>query len=225
MTSLSRSGWPGPRSRRAPASRPVCFSGRSAGSRAAPRKPCIGSGRWLPKPPPIPRGPSSPPPASASWIGGSSKRMPPCRSPEAEASTADPGCRDQITAERAHILGRSGRNGVAAALAAPLLDRVSGRALVSACFAAGASMAVTGQTAGAIEASERGLAAHLQLTAGLRRLLRGRGEKEWSPLWAQRPCGVHCSPRAESYRLLRPRMAASHLVEESYDGFRKQIGG
>jgi DNA-binding CsgD family transcriptional regulator len=83
---------------------------------------------------------------------------------EAEAAIGDRGCRDQITAERARILGRSGRPGAAVALAVPLLDRVSGQALVSACFAAGTSMAMTGQTAGAIEASERGLAAHLQLT-------------------------------------------------------------
>jgi hypothetical protein len=46
----------------------------------------------------------------------------------------------------------------------PLLERVSGRALVSACFAVGTSMCVTGQTTGAIAAAERGLAAHLLLT-------------------------------------------------------------
>jgi hypothetical protein len=83
---------------------------------------------------------------------------------EAEATIGDLSCRDQITAERARILGRSGRNGAAVALAVPLLDRVSGPALVSACFAAGTSMSVTGQFARAIEASKRGLAAHLQLT-------------------------------------------------------------
>jgi DNA-binding CsgD family transcriptional regulator len=83
---------------------------------------------------------------------------------DAEAAINDPGCRDQITAERARILGRSGRAGAAVALAVPLLDRVSGAALVSACFAAGTSMTVTGQFAGAIEASERGFAAHLELT-------------------------------------------------------------
>jgi DNA-binding CsgD family transcriptional regulator len=82
---------------------------------------------------------------------------------EAEADINDLSCRDQITAERARILGRSGHHGAAVALAVPLLSRVSGGALVSACFAAGTSMAVTGQFAGAIEASERGLAAHLQL--------------------------------------------------------------
>ena len=83
---------------------------------------------------------------------------------EAEAAIEDRDCRHQVTAERARILGRSGRHADAVALAVPLLDRVSGEALVSACFAAGTSMSVTGQASGAIVASERGLAAHLQLT-------------------------------------------------------------
>jgi DNA-binding CsgD family transcriptional regulator len=82
---------------------------------------------------------------------------------EAELTIADPGCRDQVTAERARILGRSGRNGAAVAIAVPLLERVSGSALVSACFAAGTSMCVTGQFAAGMVATERGLAAHLQL--------------------------------------------------------------
>jgi len=82
----------------------------------------------------------------------------------AEAAIDDLSCRDQITAERARILGRSGRNGAAVAIVVPLLNRVSGGALVSACFAAGTSMVATGQFAAGIEASERGLAAHLHLT-------------------------------------------------------------
>jgi DNA-binding CsgD family transcriptional regulator len=83
---------------------------------------------------------------------------------EAASAIEDVSSRDQITAERARILGRSGRHSAAIALAVPLLERASGRALVSACFAAGTSMGVAGQTAGAIAAAERGLAAHLQLT-------------------------------------------------------------
>jgi ATP/maltotriose-dependent transcriptional regulator MalT len=82
---------------------------------------------------------------------------------EAEATISDPLCRDQITAERARILGRSGQYGAAVALTEPVLSRASGRALVSACFAAATSMTFTGQTASAIEATERGLAAHLAL--------------------------------------------------------------
>jgi DNA-binding CsgD family transcriptional regulator len=83
---------------------------------------------------------------------------------EAAAAIQDAGCRDQLTAERARILGRSGRHSAAIALAVPLLKRASGRALVSACFAAGTSMGVAGQTAGAIAAAECGLATHLRLT-------------------------------------------------------------
>jgi DNA-binding CsgD family transcriptional regulator len=83
---------------------------------------------------------------------------------EAEATIQDAGCRDQLTAERARILGRSGRHSEAIALAVPLLERTSGRALISACFAAGTSMGVAGQAVGAIAVAERGLAAHLQLT-------------------------------------------------------------
>ncbi|MGH2688536.1 MAG: AAA family ATPase, partial [Actinomycetota bacterium] len=82
---------------------------------------------------------------------------------EAELAIADPGSRDQVTAERARILGRSGRNAAAVAIAAPLLERVTGSALVSACFAAGTSMCVTGQFAAGMRATERGLAAHLRL--------------------------------------------------------------
>jgi hypothetical protein len=83
---------------------------------------------------------------------------------EAEAVIQDAGCRDQLTAERARILGRSGRHSEAVALAVPLLERASGRSLISACFAAGTSMGVAGQAAGAIAVAEPGLAAHLQLT-------------------------------------------------------------
>jgi DNA-binding CsgD family transcriptional regulator len=82
---------------------------------------------------------------------------------EAEATITEPAYRDQITADRARILGRSGNYRGAIALAEPLLNQASGAALVSACFAAATSMTQTGQTAGAIEATERGLATHLLL--------------------------------------------------------------
>lgn len=83
---------------------------------------------------------------------------------EAEATITDPAYRDQITADRARILGRSGNYRAAISLAEPLVRRASGRALVSVCFAAATSMSQTGQTASAIEATERGLATHLRLT-------------------------------------------------------------
>lgn len=81
----------------------------------------------------------------------------------AEATITDVGCRDQITAERARILGRSGRSREAVELVEPLLGRTSGTVLVSACFAAGTSMAVTGQFSRAIECADRGHAAHMNL--------------------------------------------------------------
>ena len=83
---------------------------------------------------------------------------------EAEATITDPACRHQITADRVRILGRCGNYAAAVALAEPLLSEASGRALVSACFAAATSMTFTGQTAEAIAATEQGLAAHLELT-------------------------------------------------------------
>jgi DNA-binding CsgD family transcriptional regulator len=110
---------------------------------------------------------------------------------QAERSIDDAGCRDQITAERARILGRSGRHGAAVAVAVPLLDRVCGRALVSACFAAGTSMAMTGQASAAIAASERGLAAHLQLT-GARLAGESAGafrDMAW-PLWVRNALAI-----------------------------------
>lgn len=82
---------------------------------------------------------------------------------EAEAAITDARCRDQITIERSRVLGRSGQYRDAVALVVPLLDRVSGRALVNACFAAGTYMTVTGQLAGVLEATERGLAEHQRL--------------------------------------------------------------
>jgi DNA-binding CsgD family transcriptional regulator/type II secretory pathway predicted ATPase ExeA len=82
---------------------------------------------------------------------------------EAEKTIADLTLRDQITAERARILGRHGRNGEAAALVQPLLRRSSGRTLVIACFAAGTSMAATGQLKQAIEAAELGYKTHVGL--------------------------------------------------------------
>lgn len=83
---------------------------------------------------------------------------------EAEQSIADESLKDQIIAERARILGRHGRNSTAAAIVDPLIDRAKGRALLSACFAAGTSMSVTGQVARAVHATEVGHRAHLAWT-------------------------------------------------------------
>ena len=80
---------------------------------------------------------------------------------EAESAIVDPAWRDQIIADRARLLGRSGNHRAAVELVVPLLDRAQGSALISACFAAGTSMMVTGQARAGIEATERGLAEHL----------------------------------------------------------------
>jgi DNA-binding CsgD family transcriptional regulator len=78
-------------------------------------------------------------------------------------SITDPVFLDEINVERARILGRSGSNREAVRLVEPLLGRATGRTLISACFAAWTSMPATGQFAGAIEAAERGFAAHSAL--------------------------------------------------------------
>jgi DNA-binding CsgD family transcriptional regulator len=83
---------------------------------------------------------------------------------EAEATITDVAHRDAITTERARLLGRSGEYTAAVELIEPLLERVSGPTLVAACWAAVSSMGPAGQTAKAVEATERGLAAHLALT-------------------------------------------------------------
>lgn len=80
---------------------------------------------------------------------------------EAERSIEDEALRDQITAERARVLGRHGHNRAAAAIVDPLIDRAAGRALIAACFAAGTSMSATGQVARGLEATEIGHRAHL----------------------------------------------------------------
>ncbi|MEX2553494.1 MAG: helix-turn-helix transcriptional regulator, partial [Actinomycetota bacterium] len=83
---------------------------------------------------------------------------------EAEASIDDVTLRDQITAERARVLGRHGRNRDAVDIVDPLIDRAQGRTLIAACFAAATSMSVTGQFQRAVEATEIGYAAHRVLT-------------------------------------------------------------
>ena len=83
---------------------------------------------------------------------------------EAAASIKDVAYRDEVEIERARLLGRTGSYAAAVALVEPLIERASGTALVSACIGAGTYMVITGQIAAAIAASERGLAAHLELT-------------------------------------------------------------
>lgn len=83
---------------------------------------------------------------------------------EAGKTIADQGWRDTLTAYRADLLVTGGHTAQALGVAAPLLDHGAGDALIRACVMAGYGYARTGQISRAIEAAERGLAAHLGLT-------------------------------------------------------------
>jgi DNA-binding CsgD family transcriptional regulator len=79
---------------------------------------------------------------------------------EAEADITDPYWRDQLAVERAMFALVGGFSDVAAELVEPLLDRVTGPALVTACIVAGQAFGLQGRLAAALAATERGLAAH-----------------------------------------------------------------
>jgi hypothetical protein len=83
---------------------------------------------------------------------------------ETAAAIKDPAFRDEIDVERARVLGRTGHHAAAAELVRPILNRATGRTLISAAFAAGTSMPLVGRITETLEATERGLAAHLALT-------------------------------------------------------------
>lgn len=83
---------------------------------------------------------------------------------EAERSISDVDKKDQIAADKARSLGRHGRHAASVAAVEPILERATGRTLVVAAFAAGTSMPITGQFRQAIEATEAGYRAHLDLT-------------------------------------------------------------
>jgi DNA-binding CsgD family transcriptional regulator len=79
---------------------------------------------------------------------------------EAEAAVTDPFWRDQLVVERAMFALVGGYTDVAAELVEPLLERVTGPALVTACIVAGQSMGLQGRLSAALAATDRGLAAH-----------------------------------------------------------------
>jgi ATP/maltotriose-dependent transcriptional regulator MalT len=79
---------------------------------------------------------------------------------EAEADITDPYWRDQLAVERAMFALVGGFSDVAAELVEPLLDRVTGPALVTACIVAGQAFGLQGRLTTALAATERGLAAH-----------------------------------------------------------------
>ena len=79
---------------------------------------------------------------------------------EAEADITDPYWRDQLAVERAMFALVGGYTDVAAELVEPLLERVTGPALVTACIVAGQAFGLQGRLTAALAATERGLAAH-----------------------------------------------------------------
>jgi DNA-binding CsgD family transcriptional regulator len=90
---------------------------------------------------------------------------------EVESTITDPAWRDEIASRRAVLLSPIIGVGAAAAVATDLLQRATGRPLVSACMAAAYSLARVGRTDEAAAAADRGLAAHLELATPL----------EWQP--------------------------------------------
>jgi DNA-binding CsgD family transcriptional regulator len=90
---------------------------------------------------------------------------------EVESTITDPAWRDEIASRRAVLLSPIVGVGAAAAVATDLLQRATGRPLVSACMAAAYSLARVGRTGEAVAAADRGLAAHLELATPL----------EWQP--------------------------------------------
>jgi DNA-binding CsgD family transcriptional regulator len=79
---------------------------------------------------------------------------------EAEADITDPYWRDQLAVERAMFALVGGFTDVAAELVEPLLDRVTGPALVTACIVAGQAFGLQGRLTAALAATEKGRAAH-----------------------------------------------------------------
>jgi DNA-binding CsgD family transcriptional regulator len=84
---------------------------------------------------------------------------------EAEARVRDPSLRGEIVARRTYALIMSGRTGAANALIEPLLPAAQGRTLAAVALSAAHGFALAGRSNAAIEATERGLAAHRALAA------------------------------------------------------------
>lgn len=79
---------------------------------------------------------------------------------EAEAAIADPAHVDGLTVKRATVRFFGGFTAEAIALLDPILDRVTGQALVEACVTVAYAFGSSGRTTAALDAGERGLAAH-----------------------------------------------------------------
>lgn len=86
---------------------------------------------------------------------------------DAEAKITDQECRDELAARRAELLLALHGPSVAAAAAAPLLDRPAGPGFVWACIVGGYSLSRLGRLDAAVEAATQGYAAHQALTRPL----------------------------------------------------------
>jgi ATP/maltotriose-dependent transcriptional regulator MalT len=83
---------------------------------------------------------------------------------EAERRIGDPGARDELTAYRGSVLDAAGQTAKALDVITPLLERATGRALVWAAVMATYGFGKAGQASRAVDAAERGAAAHRELT-------------------------------------------------------------
>jgi len=119
---------------------------------------------------------------------------------DSESQIADPAWRDEIAARRSTIvIGIDGPR-AAAEIAEPLLDRVSGRALVWSCLVAGFSLGRLGRLEAASQASARGYAAHLNLAQPL----------EWYP-W------MHVFLRSQTLAFAGRLREAEGLARSQYE--------
>lgn len=118
---------------------------------------------------------------------------------EAEATIADPVWQDDLASRRVALVGMIAGPRAAVQIAEPLLQRVSGRAMVWAALPACLELGRLGQVATALEVSGKGYAAHLTLTQPL----------EWHP-WMH--LFVRCQALARAGRLAE----AQELANEQY---------
>jgi DNA-binding CsgD family transcriptional regulator len=82
----------------------------------------------------------------------------------AERRIADPGARDELTAYRGSALDAAGQTTKSLEVSIPLLERATGRALVWAAVMATYGFGKAGQASRAVDAAQRGAAAHRELT-------------------------------------------------------------
>jgi DNA-binding CsgD family transcriptional regulator len=120
---------------------------------------------------------------------------------EAERRIGDPGARNELTAYRGSVLDAAGQTAKALEVVTPLLERATGRALVWAAVIANYGFGKVGQTSRAIDAAERGTAAHRELTGQ---------PLPWNPT-------VHTSLRSYALLAAGSIAEAEALATEAYE--------